>query len=219
MPCAISEMKDPKKLTALELLQLCLNSNDPDAWNEFVSRFQPLIARVVIKAVRNHTRILPTPDLVEDLVQDTFVKLFSNNCRALRAFHFEHENSFYGFLKVVAINVVQDWWRAYLTDKRGGGRQLVDLDEARSVHSAANPQKDRERRAFYEMIRCRLSMLKNEPNFARDVAIFWLYYWHGFTAKEITELPGIGLGVKGVESTIFRLIKFLRGGFGDAMSG
>jgi RNA polymerase sigma factor (sigma-70 family) len=201
-------MKDTKKLTALELLQLCLNSDDPDAWNEFVSRFQLIIARVVAKALRRWTT--PTPDLVEDLAQDTFVKLFANNCRALREFEFEHENSLFGFLKVVAVRVVHDYVRKEWTDKRGRGFSVVSLDEAISVAGGASPQRVTERRLLIRRINACLAKLSHEPNYDRDRTIFWLFYLFGATAKEIAARPEIGLSIKGVESTLFRLIKFLR---------
>ncbi|HEU4434467.1 MAG TPA: hypothetical protein VFR51_13875, partial [Pyrinomonadaceae bacterium] len=44
----------------------------------------------------------------------------------------------------------------------------------------------------------------------RDRTIFWLYYRQGFTTKAIALLPAIGLTIKGVESTIFRLTKLVR---------
>jgi len=44
----------------------------------------------------------------------------------------------------------------------------------------------------------------------RDRTIFWLYYRQGLTAKEIVELPSIGLSLKGVESTLHRLTQLVR---------
>src|SRR3954454_5988569 len=44
----------------------------------------------------------------------------------------------------------------------------------------------------------------------RDRKIFWLYYREGLTAKEIAGLPQISLTLKGVESTLYRLIQLVR---------
>ena len=55
-----------------------------------------------------------------------------------------------------------------------------------------------------------LAGLAGEPNFTRDFAIFWLYYRQGLTSKAISELAAIGLGVKGVESTLLRLTRLVR---------
>jgi DNA-directed RNA polymerase specialized sigma24 family protein len=117
----------------------------------------------------------------------------------------------YAFLKVIAVHVVEDWWRGEIADKRGGGRDLVDVDGVNiSDAGAASPQRVTEIRALYARIARCLAKLKNEPNYERDRGMFWLYYAYGFTAKEISELPGIGLTIKGVESTLFRLVKFVR---------
>jgi hypothetical protein len=37
-----------------------------------------------------------------------------------------------------------------------------------------------------------------------------MYYEQGYTAKEISFLPSVGLTVKGVESTLLRLTRFIR---------
>jgi len=50
------------------------------------------------------------------------------------------------------------------------------------------------------------------------MSIFWLYYEQGYSAKEISLLPSMGLTVKGVESTLQRLTRFLKDG-GLASSG
>ena len=56
-----------------------------------------------------------------------------------------------------------------------------------------------------------LAECAHEENSARDSAIFWLYYRHGLTAKAISRMSAIGLAVKGVESTLLRLTRMVRG--------
>lgn len=208
MPQPLQEM-DPSKLEAQELLRLCLRSEDEVMWLEFARRFQPLIARVVVKSVRRWTN--PTPSLIDDLVQDTYLKLCANNFRALRDFDCQHENALFGFLKVVASNVVQDHFRSSYSQKRGSGREEEDLDK---IQAAAVPSTSAgataERNILIAEIRQCLESQALEPNFARDSTIFWLYYQQGLTAKAISELPAIGLTVKGVESTLLRLTRLVR---------
>src|SRR5215472_1929617 len=114
---------DPRKLTAYELLQLCLDVNDEAAWKEFVRRFQPLIAGVIVKRCRRHTGRIPNPSLIDDLTQDTYVKLCANNFKALRTFDFRHENAFFGFLRTVADNLVEDYIRNLNSQKHNQGRE------------------------------------------------------------------------------------------------
>src|SRR5437588_3829617 len=102
---------DPQQLSARELVKLCLDSKDEALWAEFVRRFQPLIAGVVSKRLSRHTGRVANGALVNDLVQDTFVKICVNDFKPLRDFDFQHEHALHGFLKVIAQNVVEDYSR------------------------------------------------------------------------------------------------------------
>jgi RNA polymerase sigma-70 factor (ECF subfamily) len=200
---------DPRKLSVKELVSYCLDSQNQDGWNEFVRRFQPLIAGVVTKCVfrRKH----PNADLIDDLVQESYKKLIANNYKALREFDFQHDNAFFGFLKVVTANVVEDHFRGSTSQKRGSGREEEDIEEVRTATPVApNSLQPAELAILMGQIDRCLAKLAPEPNFTRDYAIFWLYYRQGLTAKAISQLPGISLGVKGVESTLLRLTRYVK---------
>jgi RNA polymerase sigma-70 factor (ECF subfamily) len=203
---------DSKKLSIQDLLQLCLATQDPALWQELNHRVQPLISRVVVKTVNRCRWVSPDPALVDDLIQDTFVKLFANDCRALREFQFEHENSFFGFLKTVASNVAQDYLRREYSPKHGGDLEEEDLDKISTIVPARTSFADDTHAQILiaEIQRCLEQELAHEPNFSRDIAIFWLYYRFGLTAKAISQIPSIGLTVKGVESTLLRLTRLVR---------
>jgi hypothetical protein len=66
-----------------------------------------------------------------------------------------------------------------------------------------------------EKVQAVLETLSSSETYKRDVAIFWFFYEQGYTAKEISMLPNIGLTVKGVEAVLFRLIRCLRGNRGS----
>jgi len=200
---------DPRKLSVQELVSYCLNSQDQAGWTEFVRRFQPLIAGVVTKCVRNRKR--PTPDLVDELVQETYLKLCANNFKALRDFTFKEDLGFYGFLKVVASHVVEDYFRKISNQKNNYGREEEDIDEVRpGALFRRNDLRPAEKAILMDQIDRCLKKLAAEPNFTRDRSIFWLYYGHGLTARAISQLPGIKLSVKGVESTLLRLTRFVK---------
>ena len=97
-------------LSAVDLVQKCAHSEDADAWRELVRRFHPIIAAAVLRTARRSCE--PSRQLVDDLIQDTYLKLCNNRCRLLRSFHPEHSNSIYGFVKVMAANVVHDHFKA-----------------------------------------------------------------------------------------------------------
>jgi RNA polymerase sigma-70 factor, ECF subfamily len=199
---------DPQELSAQELVQLCLDHNQKAAWEEFVRRYQPTIARVVTRTARRWT--MPSPALVDDLVHDTYLKLFTNDSRALREFAFQHENAIFGFFKTVASNVVTDHFRAFRNQKRWTGKDDISLDDAAFFIPES---RNSAQRADYEILCDEINKILKEElgnEFTRDHAIFWLYYHHGLTANAISKLPAIGLTVKGVESTLLRVTKLVR---------
>jgi RNA polymerase sigma-70 factor (ECF subfamily) len=205
---------DPRNLTDEELVRLLLATRDEDLraelWVEFWGRFQPVIARTVRRRLARYTRWVG-PDLVDDLVQDTFLKICKDDYKALRKFEFQHQNALHGFLKVMAANVLADDIRKKNSEKDGGGlphENIDDLpqppsDRANAVRSMLNNLR------MSEIENC-LQQRKSEPNFVRDHKTFWLYFRDGFTANEISELPDIGFkSVKGVESALLRLSKWV----------
>ena len=201
---------DPRKVSAQELIKLCLASHDEALWLEFVHRFQPLIAGVVAKSVRRWTT--PQPSLIDDLVQETYLRICANNFKALREFEYEHDNALFGFFKVVASNVVQDHFRSSYSQKRGSGREDETLETVGATTFAPGGFVEHADRQILlgEIAQC-LNGQSADPNFSRDSAIFWLYFRHGLTAKAIAQFPAIGLTVKGVESTLLRLTRMIRG--------
>ena len=207
---------DAQKLTPQELLRACLNHGSQSLWNEFVRCFQPMIAGVIIKTPRRWGA--PEATLVDDLVQETYLKLCANDFRALREIQGDHEMAVFGFIKVVASNVVQDYYRRYLSQKRGSGKGEEDLELAHASAVSDHSFSERvERNAKLRQIdECLKACATTQPNFERDYAIFWLFHLQGLTAKEISELPSIELSVKGVESTLLRLGRLIKGKLGEA---
>jgi len=167
-----------------------------------VHRTQPLIASVIINTVRRWKE--PAPSLVDDLIQETYVKLFANDRKALRSIKNEFENTIFGYLKVVASNVARDHFR-----QPANKADEVELDDA-----ILPPGPDGQQRLEFahkkEQVRDILETLASSDTHARDMAIFWFFYEQGYTAKEISMLPNIELTVKGVEAVLFRLTRYVR---------
>jgi RNA polymerase sigma-70 factor (ECF subfamily) len=204
-----SRAADLEGLDITRLLSLCLESQgDESLWTEFVRRSRPLITASVLKSIRRWTR--PNTTLVEDLVQDTYLKLCHGNFKALRKFQFENEDSVYGFLKVVASNVVSDHCRSRHSQKRGCGREALALDHAEVVATDRNRPQDIEQRVLLAQIDRSLNGCSPSRTLVRDRRIFWLHYRVGLTAKNISSLPSVGLTMKGVESALGRLTRLLR---------
>lgn len=197
------------ELSLNQLLQACLQTGQEVLWTEFVRRSQPLIAGVIAKTVRSSNKA--DPDLVDDLVQETYVKLCFNNCMILRRFVPRHENALHGFLKVVASNTVRDHFRSIGNQKNGGRITEVPLEGIAELHLpklslAAFDGPD----LLREIEKNLLKACSDGPNSIRDQIIFWLYYKYGVTTESISRLRSIGLSVKGVESTILRMARLLK---------
>jgi RNA polymerase sigma-70 factor (ECF subfamily) len=197
-----------------ELLNLCLGSEDQRLWQKFVRRTQPLIANVIINTLRRWRE--PSPSLVDDLIQETYLKLFANDRKALRGIRNEHENAIFGYLKVAASNTTVDYFRQ-------PKNKVPELELTDPVVPPSPDGFDRIQFArLKDKIQERLENLSSTETYQRDVAIFWLYYEQGYTAKEISLLPTMELSLKGVESTLLRLVRFVRDGLpssGSAAEG
>lgn len=207
-------MRPHEHYTDEQLVRLLLSTQDEalreDLWVEFWHRFQRVIALTIRRRIVRYTRWVD-PGRVDDLVQDTFLKILKDNYKALRGFEFRHENALPCLLKVMAANVVEDDIRKKNSEKEGGGQTPEDVD------NLPQPPSDRSSSAASMFNNLRMNEIENclqrrksEPNFVRDHRIFWLYYRNGFTALEISQLPDIGFkNVKGVESALLRLIKWI----------
>jgi RNA polymerase sigma-70 factor (ECF subfamily) len=194
-----------------QFIAVCTSESREEAWTEFVRRFQPLIAGVITKVAHRFRNV--SHQLVDDLIQDVYLKLCKDNFRALKSLAtFSGESAFFGFLKVMATHTAQDYFRS-AASVRGGttDSQKQNTGKANQIFlekSSASP--DPEREILLAEIDTILKTHAQEPNFERDYAIFWLYYSHGLTAKAISDLPGVNLSIKGVESTLHRLTRQLR---------
>jgi len=188
-----------------ELIRACAETGDDAAWEEFVNRFHELIAATVIRTARRWGS--DNPALIDDLIQETYLKLCSERKRLLSEFTPQHPESFYGFLKVVTANVVNDHFRSLHAHKRGLGQPHVSIDEPGTLAPIAKAGSAEciQREILLKEVDEALCAVLSGDEQVRDRTIFWLYHRHGFTAEEIAQMPSISLTVKGVESVLYRL--------------
>jgi RNA polymerase sigma-70 factor (ECF subfamily) len=192
-------------LSPIELIRECTESGEAAAWEEFVRRFQPVISATALRTARHWGA--PSPALIDDLVQETYLKLCANRGRVLRDFDPHHPDAIFGFLKVLTANVVND----YLKAKHAGKRGAALTEPGFGTMEPAAREADRGSPATME----RGVLLKEIDVFLqavpeRDRLIFWLYYRHGMAASAIASLPAVELTTKGVESTIYRVTQTVR---------
>lgn len=201
---------DYSTLSAEELALTCFRSGDEAAWAEFVRRFQPLIARVVLRVARQWGET--SPQVVDDLIQDTYVKICSERGRLSESFTPSHADAIFGFIKVFTANLVHDHFKAFRTEKRGGAlinSAVESSDAAPHVADSRCAEALFERDILIQQVDACLKSLSG-PCCERDQKIFWLYYRVGLAASAIADLPSIGLTTKGVESALLRLTRQIR---------
>jgi RNA polymerase sigma-70 factor, ECF subfamily len=187
-----------------QLLRSCAHSANAEAWEEFVRRFQPLIAGVVMRVAERYGQT--GSGVVDELVQETFMKLCRNDSKALKEFKAEHDGAVYGFLKTVALNVAIDHFRSL----QPRTEEPLEDWQAAAAEASAGGTASAEMSVLMEQVDGALTRSTSGETRERDRTVFWLYYKHGFTAKAIAALPAVGLSVKGVETVIFRLTKAIR---------
>jgi RNA polymerase sigma-70 factor (ECF subfamily) len=199
------------KLSSAELVRACAGSKDERAWAEFIQRFQVVIAAAVLRTARHWGE--PSRPQLDDLIQDTYLKLCENDSRLLRSFQPRQENSIYGYLKVVAANVVHDHFKSALAAKRGAGQteailEPVQMDPKTSGADSFDALSQRLQLDQIDKVLRQVTAGKDQD---RKCTIFWLRHRQGLTAHEIAAIPSIGLTTEGVESVLMRLAAMIRG--------
>lgn len=198
-------------LSAEAIVRACVGSDSPAVWAEFIRRFQPLIAKVVARTARRHSP-QAAPHLVDDLVQETYLKLCEEQCRLLRQFRSHHPDSIYGYLKVVAACVVLDYFKSEHARKRDAAR----TDSLPDRHDSFLPPVEiRTSLSSEDMVALReiddiLCQLYKGETLVRNRAIFWLHHREGMTAQAIASIPWIKLNTKGVETALRRMTHLIQ---------
>ena len=204
-----STTADYATVPASGLIRACADG-EAAAWLEFIRRFHRLIAITASRAARRWGE--SSPAVVDDLAQETYLKLCDDGARVLCEFDSSHPDAIFGFLKVLTANVANDYFKRLHAGKRGGAQASEPLEDADRAASAAGPASPEsiERAVLLDEVDACLRAVAPADTQERDRTIFWLYYRQGLTAKEIVELPSVGLSLKGVESTLHRLTQLVR---------
>lgn len=193
-----------------ELIRACAESNDGAAWQEFITRFQRPISLSVLRTACQWGEI--PQQVVDDLVQETYLKLCVDKCRLLLDFAMRNPEAVTGYIKTIAINVARDHFKSLHSQKRGSGDTVQlseDIEPEARPGSLGGPDA-MEREVLLKQIDRSLESCSVGPDQERDRLIFWLHYQQGMSAKGIAALPTVGLTAKGVESAIFRLTRLVR---------
>jgi RNA polymerase sigma-70 factor (ECF subfamily) len=195
------------------LIRGCAES-DEAAWREFVTRFEKPISISIIRVVRRYGA--SPNDFVDDLVQEAYLKLCSDKCNRLYEFSLVYPDAVEAYIRTIAVNVANDFFKAARSKKRGSGDvvQLLEKVEPKAQPSSAWGVEAIQREVLLREVDHCLQSGSRGSGRARDQSIFWLHYRQGMSADAIASLTSLGLSVKGVESVLQRLTRQLRGQIG-----
>jgi RNA polymerase sigma-70 factor (ECF subfamily) len=198
------------------LIRRCANS-DEAAWREFIRRFHRAISISVMRVAKRWGSM----ESAGDLVQDTYLKLCSDKCARLLAFASIHPELVEAYVRTIALNVANDFFKADRSWKRGRGEivQLLDVIEPKASEAGAGGAERIQREILLQQIDRWLAEARDRTGNSRDQLIFWLHYRQGMTAQSIASLPALGLTVKGVESVLHRLTRQVRTRIATARQG
>jgi RNA polymerase sigma-70 factor (ECF subfamily) len=202
---------DYLSLPVNELLSACAEGNNDAAWREFVRRFHPLIAGVVVRVCRQWGE--NSRQLTDDIIQDVYLKLCTDKLRSVRNITPIDSAAVFGYVKVCAANHAHDVLKASHARKRGGDVRTVPIDDGGGsgwMRLPACNVGDVERELLFLQILKILDGAMAGPNADRDKRVFWLYYRLGLSASAIAGIRSMDLTTKGVESTILRMTRIIR---------
>jgi len=193
-----------------ELIRSCAESNNGEAWEEFVVRFHRPISLSIVRTAYQWGGI--PRQVVDDLVQETYLKLCADKCSLLLNFAAKHPEAVAGYIKTIAVNAAHDYFKSLRSQKRGSGEvaQLLEDVEPVTRPGSLGGQDAMEREVLLKEINRCLETCSEGPDQERDRLIFWLYHQQGMSAEAIAALPTVGLTAKGVESAIRRLTHLVR---------
>jgi RNA polymerase sigma-70 factor (ECF subfamily) len=178
-----------------ELLRRCAKMDDFQAWEQFLRRFNPLIVATVARIMRRYG--FDSAGLRDDLVQDVYLKFCAKKAKVLREFQPRYPGAVFGYVSVIAANVVHDYFKSKGGKHPEPSPLPIDL---------AVPSETEWRLLILDIE----NVFEREHTSARDRQIFWLYFRQGMSAKQIAAIPSLRMTTKGVEAVIVRLKDLIR---------
>ncbi|MBL8194966.1 MAG: RNA polymerase sigma factor [Blastocatellia bacterium] len=194
-------------ISSVELIALC-TSNNSDAWDEFIKRFHRYISVCVFRESRNY-KLDPS-----ELTQEDFLKLLANDCKILKDFHGETENSVFAYLATIVYSTVKDQIRREIAQKRSAivlsldkpidFQQGISLKDILPAGTETSPDLMFQERIIPKKLKELLKSALSGANATRDTIIFHLHIINGLSPREIGEMPNVALNTNNVQTIITR---------------
>lgn len=219
---------DYSQLSNTELVRFCGQKPlDREAWMTFVQRFDGRIRLVVYRELKNKTKAENDSQLrliLDDLVQEVYVRLFEHQARALREFIGKNENSIYHYLGMIAKNTVLNYLVKRGAQKRQAFEQSLDSFKQYSthgdfllLHEAKQPVKNNVEESIQflglvEEVEAILNKSFKEKKRIRYQLLFRLYFIEGLAVETIQKTFFMELSKKRINNMIAEIKKILKKG-------
>lgn len=188
-----------REVTLEELLRICADLDDSEAWDELIGRVHGMVFGIVRRTGLRYAGF--QLDLCDDLEQSVYLHLAGNNGQALRRFIPQHPGSGFGYVKKIAAHVAHDCMRSKGFGRLpGSGEDLPDRGKPDKTEAVIFTRE--------------IDTFLRENVSERDRQIFWLHHLQRMTAKEIAAIPAFGLTEAGVESVLGRFKRLIKEKFG-----
>jgi DNA-directed RNA polymerase specialized sigma24 family protein len=196
-----------QELSDRKLVELCVASKE-DAWAEFLRRFRPLIMRVASRTLQRvgiSVTIIP----LEDMLEESLVRIIDNDYRALRELKWLHEGALYGLLQITSETATKDRIRSVLSEKRDPRQEKPISDLVVEPSNPVDESYRIEQKIFLDqLVSCLKKVIHHEPDCIRDVTIFLLFYSQRVTAADLARVYKMNL--RKVENNLARLARLAK---------
>jgi len=205
-----------------ELIRLLVaNPRGAAVAREFILRYDHCIRQTITSAAfkwmatAGYERV---QTMIEDLVNETYCRLFQNECHVLRAFKSRYENSIFAYLRTIALSVMSNQMRDY--------RRKQAFEQLQAFADAPEDQNGKlgmlgadfggaatqivERKSLEHMVRAGFRAAFRDANINRNFIIFKLHFLYGYHSREIARIKGLGLSERGIGNTADRIRQWLR---------
>ncbi|HZI64888.1 MAG TPA: hypothetical protein VFE44_08910 [Thermoanaerobaculia bacterium] len=189
---------------AAQLLRQCATKTSEASWNELIRRFGRRLELGVRRGLRRAGLPAP-PDRVEELLQEVYCRLLERGGRALARFQGVSEGEASAYLGRLAENVVLDWVRSSVAQKRAA-QTVAEPEIAVRGLRAAGPSPEEEtllgecRRIL--LARCREAAGRRA---ARQLWVLRLALLEGWSSREIAAAARGRLRPGSIDSLVARV--------------
>lgn len=213
-------------LSNAALIKKCAESSENQStWLEFIRRFDRHIKLSVLRAFRLlSTNLLHRETLKEDirdLVQEVYIRLVKNDCRALKTFKPKYDDAFYGYLSLICTSVVKDFFKKFSRLKRKVYIQSIDerptisqknklITKSLPSFIGPNPEKWVIAKDLLQKAKSYYNSINSTKEDKRNELIFQLYFIHGLSIKDISRIKGLNISHSNANIIIWRMKRKIR---------